>query len=232
MKKVLILVLSCELKPYDKMYKTGLDTWDRVSVPGSEVLYYFGSSKKTDSDNCIYLPYQESLLNMGYKTIDALEYTINNREFDYIARVHSSIYVNKDELIKYVQTLPDTNVFAGSVAKSQNGFEYLWGGTGFIISRDVVKKMVDNKLQWQHKYMEDESISLLANWLSIPFTDGYAGAIDNMTDHWRCISYGGESITFTDFADLKKLNHHFYRVKQDGQRWVDELIMRELIKVL
>lgn len=231
MKKVLILVLSHDKPPYNKMVETAVNTWDSVEVEGTQTVYYFDGTAK-NTDKFIYLNVDGGLLGMGKKTIAALEYAITNFEFDYIARIHSSIYCNKQALIEYVQNLPETDLFAGSVADSANGFKYIWGGTGFVISKDVVRRIVDNKLQWQHKYMEDESMSLLVNWLSIPFSSGYAGAIDNMGDHWRCISYGGESITFDDFADLKPLNHHFYRVKQDGKRWVDEFIMKELFRVL
>jgi len=231
MKKVLILVLSHDQHPYNKMVDTAMQTWDSVEVENTETVYYFDGTRN-NTGKFIYVNVDSGFLSMGRKTVAALEYVLHNYEFDYIARIHSSIYCNKENLAEYVQTLPDTNLFAGSVAESANKFQYVWGGTGFIISKDVVQRIVDNKLQWQHKYMEDESMSLLVNWLSIPFTAGKAGAIDNMGDHWRCISYGGESITFTDFAELKKLNHHFYRVKQDGKRWVDEFIMKELKRVL
>ena len=231
MKKVLILVLSHDKPPYNKMVDTALETWDKEPVEGCETVYYFDGTRNNTEKN-IYLNVDSGYMSMGKKTIAALEYAVHNYEFDYIARIHSSIYCNKKALIEYVQTLQDTNLFAGSVAESQNKFQYVWGGTGYIISRDVLQRMVFNKQHWQHKYMEDESISLLANWLMIPFTAGKAGSIDNMGDHWRCISYGGESITFTEFEDLKKLNHHFYRVKQDGKRWVDEFIMKELNRVL
>lgn len=231
MKKVLVLVLSHDKTPYNKMVDTAIQTWDSIDVEGVGTAYYFDGFKSNTS-KFIYVPVETGLLSMGKKTLGALEYAFNNYEFDYIARIHSSIYCDKKRLIEYIQGLPDNNLFSGTIASSQNGFEYMWGGTGYIISKDVVKKIVDNKLQWQHKYMEDESLSLLVNWLSIPFTAGYAGSIDNMKDHWRCISYGGESITFTAWEDLQKLNHHFYRVKQDGQRWVDGLIMNELFRVL
>lgn len=231
MKKVLILVLSHDDHPYNKMVETAEQTWDKEPVEGTETVYYFNGTKPT-TGKYLYVEAKSGFLFMGFKTIAALEWVLQNKEFDFIARIHSSIYCNKQALIEYIQTLPDTNLYAGSVADSQNGFKYVWGGTGMIISKDVVKKIVDHKMHWLHKYMEDESMSLLVNWLSIPFSAGKAGAIDNMGDHWRCISYGGESITFADFADLKKINHHFYRVKQDGKRWVDEFIMKELNRVL
>lgn len=232
MKKVLILVLSCEKSPYDKMVHTALETWDSLDVPGCETVYYFGQSQNKTTTKFIYLPVKESLTTMGEKTLQALEWALKNKEFDYIARVHSSIYVNKCALIEYVQNLPETNYFAGAEATSANGFQYVWGGVGYIISKDVVEKIVLNRHHWQHKYMEDESMSLLVNWLSVPFSPGYAAGIDNMGDTWRAISYNGESISFTDFAELKRLNHHFYRVKQDGKRWVDEFIMKELFRAL
>ena len=231
MKTVLILVLSHDKPPYNKMVDTALQTWDKDPVEGTETVFYFDGTTKNSGKN-VFLNIDSGLLGMGKKTIAALEYALHNHQCDYIARIHSSIYCNKQALIEYVQTLPDTDLVAGSVAESANGFQYIWGGTGFVISRDVVQKIIDNKLHWQHKYMEDESISLLVNWLSVSFSAGKAGAIDNMGDHWRCISYGGESITFSNFEDLKPLGHHFYRVKQDGKRWVDEFIMKELKRVL
>jgi hypothetical protein len=231
MKTVLILVLSHDKAPYDKMVDTALQTWDSVDVEGTQTIFYFDGTRQ-NKDKFIYVNVDSGILSMGRKTLAALEYVLNNYQFDYIARVHSSIYVNKSTLIEYVQALPDKDVFAGAEATSANGFQYVWGGVGFIISKDVVQKIVDNKLHWQHKFMEDESMSRVVNWLSIPFSPGYAAGIDNMGDHWRCISYNGESITFNDFSDLKRLKHHFYRVKQDGKRWVDEFIMKELFRVL
>jgi len=232
MKKVLILVLSADFAPYDKMVQTSLETWDSIEQEGSETVYYFGKSNKSNTDRFVYFPIQESLWSMGHKTIAALEWAINNKEFDYIARVHSSTYVDKKQLTKYCDQLPTENLFAGIATKSQNGFNFLWGGGHYILSRDVVNKMVENKDKWQHFYMEDESLSLLASELGIPFYDGKSGSIDKMDEGWRCISYGGESISFTDFTDLKKLNHHYYRVKQDLKRDVDEYVMRQLFKAL
>lgn len=234
MKKVLILVLSSDFPPYDKMIETSIKTWDSIEVEGVESVFFCGKSKhKKDTNKIIYLPVENGLYDMGYKTIGMFEWAEKNKEYDYIARVNASCYVDKKTLIKYIQNLPDTNLFSGAVTKSVHGFDYCWGGTQYIISKDVVKKIIENKLQWQHKYMEDESMSMLVNWLSIPFSECYSAAIDNMNFFYRLISYSkGESLEFTSFKDVKKLNHHFYRVKQDGNRGQDENIMNQLFKVL
>ena len=47
------------------------------------------------------------------------------------------------------------------------------------------------------------------------------------------MSYGSESFEFTNFADIaKKSKNHFYRVKQDYDRAMDEYVMNELYKHL
>lgn len=229
MRKVLILVLSCESPPYGKMVNTSKQTWDSVSVDGCETVYYFGISHNPRTDKaCVYLPVAESLHNMGEKTIQALEWAINNKEFDYIARVNSSCYVSKKKLINYVQALPETNVFEGLICKRET-FDYIWGGGQYIISRDVVKKLVEEKAEWNHRYIEDESMSLLASDNDIPFRDGNACSINKTEKGWTLFSYGfGESIEFTDFKEIINTPHYFFRVKQDGKRELDEYIMKEL----
>lgn len=233
MSKILILVLSADFPPYDKMVQTSLETWDSIDHEGCETVYYFGKSNKQNTDKFIYFPIQESLHSMGYKTISAFEWAINNKQFDYLARVHSSTYVDKKQLIKYCEQLPKENIFAGVTTRSQNGFDYQWGGAHYVISRNVVEKIVENKHLWKHNFMEDESMSLLVKELGFHFYAGKSGSIDKMLDGWRIISYGdGESMSFIDFTELKKLNHHYYRVKQDLKRDIDELVMRKLFKAL
>jgi len=230
--KVLILVLSADFHPYDEMIQTSLQTWDSIEVEGIETIFYCGKSKKKNTDKIIYLPIKDGMFQMGYKALEAFQWVLNNKEFDYIARVNSSTYVDKKALKEYVKDLPDKDLFCGIEADSQNGFRYCWGGTGYIISKDVIEKMVNNKFLWNHRFMEDESISLIAKELNVPFAVGKGGAIDKMENDWRIISYNGESISFTDFADLKPLKHHFIRVKQEGKRDKDKFVMNELFKVL
>jgi len=230
MKRVLILVLSCETAPYGKMVQTSKETWDSVNVDGVDTVYYFGESAKQNTPSEIYLPVKESLSRMGEKTLKALEWALDNKEFDYIARPNSSCYVNKKELIKYIQTLPTENVFAGlEVADNP---KWMVGAGQFIYSIDVVKKIVENKDLWNHQLMEDVAISCLANDLGITYMKGNACSINKRESDWLMISYGlEESKEFKEFSELKS-KHYFYRVKCDGRRDIDELIMRELFSVL
>jgi len=232
-KKVLNLVLSCHTPPYGRLADKSEQTWESIHVDGVETVFYFGRTGLQNTDKRIYLPVEESLYTMGDKLIMAFEWALANKEFDYLSRPHSCIYVDKKALFYYCQTLPEENVFAS--LEVTDDIPWMWGGVGFILSRDVVQKVVDNKNLLDRSVMEDKSLSYIINHLGIPYTKGWGASIDKLhTDKWQCIMYNyGESFTFENWEDIKKAKgQYFYRVKQDGQRWLDEFIMEQLFNVL
>lgn len=228
MKKVLILVVSADVPPYDKMIQTSLNTWDSVNVEGVETIYYCGKSNKTNTDKIVYLAVDESLHNMGYKCLQAFELALKTKDFDYVARVNSSCFVDKKELINYIQSLPDNNVFAGvAIPESENTPAWMWGGGQFILSKDVVQKIVDNKEKWDHSIMEDLSLSYMATLLGVPYYNGNACSINQTPNGWMYITYGTGN-NFESKNIVKAQGQFFYRVKQDGNRSLDEYIMNQL----
>lgn len=238
MKKCLILVLSSDFAPYDQMILTSQSTWDSIDVPNTEIIYYCSlkdNNGTTNKDKTMYFDVNNTLFDIGYKNIEMFDWALKNKEFDYVLRVNASQYVDKKQAIEFAQTLPDTNLFSGPEVKDESrGKEsWLWGGMGFWISRDVLQKFVDNKQQYDHSVMEDKSLSYLANRLGIPFSDKFKScSIDHNGGGWKCLSYCGNSKDFTDFSEIKDLGHIVYRVKCDGKRWVDTMLMQELFKTL
>lgn len=234
MKKVLALVLSCETPPYDKLMQTSINTWDSRHVEGIETIFYCGKSKKTNTDKIIYLNTPDSFLTMGAKTVEAFEWAVNNKQFDYLARPNASCYVRKQKLVNYAQSLPAEKLYLGLKTYSCYKIEYMWGGGQYILSRDVVELIVKNKDKWNHKYTEDVSISDLLIRLGIPLNGGgNACSINKNADGgYSCIVYGeGASMDFRDFTDMNKLENQFFiRVKQDLKRHLDIEIMNELFK--
>jgi hypothetical protein len=212
--------------------ESSMNTWDTVQVDGMETVYYSDKSTKPDTDKVIYLPIEPSLYTMQKKTMMALEWAVNNKEFDFIARPHSCLYVNKYELRDFVETLPTENVFCGLEVTATP--HWMWGGIGYIFSRDVVERLVANKVYMRDDLMEDMTLSYLANYLDIPYTQGRGASIEDKKDgKWMAMCYGTDSLEFTDFADVKKIKgQYFYRVKQDQNRGMDLHIMKELFKAL
>lgn len=236
MKKALVLVLSCETPPYDKLMQTSIGTWDSPIVEGVETVFYCGKSKKNNTDKIIYLNTQDSFHSMGEKTVEAFEWAINNRQFDYLARPNASCYVRKKKLIEYVQNLPESNLYLGLITKSCYNIDYIWGGGQYILSRDVVELIVKNKEKWNHTYTEDVSLADLLTRLGVPMNGtGNACSINAKPEGgYSCICYQhnqGGGIDFTDFSDMNKVENQFFiRVKQDLKRHLDIQIMEELFK--
>lgn len=230
MKTCLILCIGCSLDPWQKMHETSINTWDSISVDGVDTIFYFGNPIRENTDKEIYFNIEESYFTMGEKMIQAFEYSLKNKSFDYIARVNSSCYVDKNKLIEYVQTLPDTNCFAGVEVESDP--KWMWGGGQFILSKDVAESVVNHKNSWDHTVMEDVGLSYMINDLGIPYTKGKACSINKTENSWTLIGYGGDSIEFTDWNDVKPLSNHFYRCKVDLHREQDAVIMNNLYNVL
>ena len=233
MSKVLILVLSSLREPWGDLMKTSMQTWDAVDHPHTQTLYYcanFGPDNSRD-ERVRHSTMEETLENISPRTIEAFEWALES-EWDYLARPNSSCYVHKGNLVKHCETLPATGVLRGAWTGGMEEQGFLWGGGQFIISRDVVERMVAAKDGWRNALMDDEAITRCAQGIGIDMRQGcqFATLDDGLDGSWKCMTYGlGEPFTFTDFADLKKADGHFFiRVKQDHSRRLDEKLMREL----
>jgi len=234
MKRVLILVISSDFEPYRTMIKTSRETWDSLQIANCETIFYCSQQDNpgaTNHDNVMYFDVPNSLYDMGRKNLAMFEWTLANKDFDYVVRLNASHYCDKKALMEAAQKLPTTNLFFG--VRVEDTPYWCFGGCGFIFSRDVIQQFVDNKDKYDHSVMEDKSLSYLANELHLQFLKGIkACSIDKTETGWQCTSYCEKSITFTDFADVKDLGHYIYRVKQDGRRWEDAFIMHRLFEAL
>lgn len=230
--KVLIAVLSTRTPPYGEMIETSKATWDSEEVPGVETIYYVGEPESAIQDRVIGFPVREALSTIGHKNLQAWKWMLDNREFDFMARVNASCYVHKRRLLAHCGEHPASMFLAGSIYQGDEARPtWLWGGHQFLMSRDVVQALVDNPGVWNHSEMDDVALSHAATALGVQFTHGnHACAIDRMgPDSWRVVSTDGTNFEFTDWADLAKLDTpHFFRVKQDLKRHEDAIVMKNL----
>lgn len=232
--KILILVLSARLQPWGSLMDVSLETWDSENHPQAQTLYYCGKSSEPATDKVFYSPrLDESLENVSSRTIEAFEKALEY-DWDYLARPNSSCYVHKKNLVKFCETIPTENAIYGILTEGEKRF--MWGGCQYIFSRDVIEKMVANKDKWNHKVMEDISITKMADELDISLaSNGWCASINLTPDgSYTCLLYGhGDGFIFTNFEDINKAEGHFYfRCKQDLRRHEDVRIMRELWKHL
>jgi len=227
--KVLILVLSARREPWGDMMKCSMDTWDAEHHPQTTTRYYCGKSDDNSDDRVWNSPqFDEELERVAPRTVEAYEKSLE-LSWDFMARTHSSTYVHKKNLVDFIETLPKWNVLCGLLVTGERPF--LWGGGSYIMSRDVVEKLVENKHRWNNNIMEDNALTDLANEIGIPMMGNGRMASINMAEvGWSVMPYGiGEGFTFTDWRDVKKIHpHHYIRCKQDLKRHLDLEIMRQL----
>lgn len=243
LKSVLILVLSTDMRDvqgtgpeyhYKALADTQMATWDSVEVEGVETIFYFANANGRTGNNVLCCATADGFFDMGRKTLAAFEYAPAYRTFDYVFRANASLYVHKLGLLRYIQDKPETNLALG-VGAPHNGSIFLWG-PGYLLSRDVVQKVVDAKAAWDHKEMDDVALSQLLDTLGIPLDNRGSLCSVALGKNGYDLTYYGSGFAggahFASLAQVKELQDQFaFRVKTDSDRTNDIRLMRELHEV-
>lgn len=79
------------------------------------------------------------------KFIEALEYCLQNYEFDYIFRTGNTSYVDVNGMYETIDKLPRTGVYGGQKCKIEGQDWSFIAGHNTILSRDLVEKLVNDK---------------------------------------------------------------------------------------
>lgn len=203
-------------------------------MDGIETLFYCNMECPAE-EGLIRVDCGGGLYDMGRKNLLAYKWALENREWDFMARINASCYVSKKLLIDWVQKQPEKGLFQGCQATYTDGSIYAWGGGQNLISRDVVQAMVDNGDKWDHGLMEDVAMSKLVPQLGFEINwNCQSCTVNKRPNDWLCIEYtnsGQGGFDFTDFKQFAERNRcHFIRVKQDHDRTQDVVIMNELHK--
>ena len=112
-----------------------------------------------------------SIFVQGCRTLRALEWALENSDFDYLVRITSTCLVNEPALVHFIESLPRERVYAGQASDVLGPSHPFMSGAAYILSRDVVAGIVAH----QHKYHFDvyEDVALgrlvtefdLADWI-------------------------------------------------------------------
>ncbi len=152
--KILILVGSSMIPPYDEFMKVQKETWASQPYKDTETLFYYAAEKTewvsadtftTECDNGFFWAH--------WRFKKALDF-VWDREWDLIFRPHSSSYVDKKLLMNLCATFPKEKVYAGWKLGGYPELPLiLWegkiikqeccSGAGFFISRDYAQILRD-----------------------------------------------------------------------------------------
>jgi hypothetical protein len=144
--RVLVLVISSDTFP---VYKHHREVWRSYMKSHSEVDCWFIESRPlvflpTLSSDTLTLRGAERYGTIYGKTIEALEYFLNRRPYDYIVRTNLSSVWDFRVLRSYLETQARSRLYAGQVIVNPDTGITFASGAGIIMSSDVARTLVAN----------------------------------------------------------------------------------------
>jgi len=231
--KILISVLSCHTcTTYNLLKEAQCNTWAKETIPETDIVFYYGNPLKQNTGKEWYFNHSEGLMEIGYKTIAMFEHALQTKEFDYLFRPNSSLYVNQHKLVEWLTDKPLTNFASGLNGVGVDKILFLHG-SGYILSRDVVELIVKHKDEWNHSLIDDVAIGDLMLKKGIVFDRTFTAMgiqiKENKFSWWQnkeCVVTFGVADNFNELPYLKE--HFHFRVNNAPDRDKDIKLMKLL----
>lgn len=198
MKKILVLVMSCQDEFFRQQVEKIKATWAKPILEGKYpnigFIAYEGGYDAHSYDkenNVLKIRCEDDLDNTFKKTYYAFSLINNNLEYDYIFRTNTSTYVNIDLLDKFIQSLEDDNVVYTSELYSlvEAATPYplnIYGrGNGLILSKTVVNILLKEGLSFIYQeHVDDVVIGNVLNTYWIKQGKNYLDFIKSYYHGW------------------------------------------------
>lgn len=181
--KIATLVISSNTYPAVRNSKMQKKLFFSDSFNQELTFWYKSGTKKNLEgerfmliENDLLIDTSDNTRNMGMKTLLAFEWLEQNLDYDFVVRPTPSSYINYKNLENYINTNL-TNfkyVYAGKLQstndKNKQPIDFVSGST-LILNKASIKKILDNKLSWDHTYWDDVALSLLMKDLKIKYQE-------------------------------------------------------------
>ena len=141
--KVLMLIISSDTEP---VYAEHRKVWSSYMNSKKEIECYFiqyRDGPQAIEGNTFWLKGKESFAGIITKTLDSLDFFLKKDSYDFIIRTNLSSVWNFNALLKHLETLPTEKVYNGIIGQHE-GIHFA-SGSGFIMSPDVAKLIIENR---------------------------------------------------------------------------------------
>jgi len=211
--KVLILVPLSRKYPSNQILNSIKKTWGNNSV--FETIFYTGDNKFNNfNSNFLELNVSNDFKDFGKKTLLCFEEILKHRDFDYVFRTNTSSYLNKTALLEFITKQPGRNYYAGKIENFPKINLNFGSGAGYVLSKDLVELVVNNKKVWNHDLNEDVALGKILYDLEVPL---------NQLDR-----YDIESLKDLKNIDLKHY-HYRFRIDKSGYPRLFEIFILKII---
>ena len=227
--KICLLIIYSSSKEYFFM-KCILEKFYNTYINDDFHFYFtqFRESQIDDvelEDRTIYIKGQETHLNILKKTVKSFELINKTHDYDFCIRTNISTIVDINNLNKFLNSIPKTNIYCGGCVYLIDRLDIPFGvvdksffgklfvqGTSIILSKDIVQSMCNKKDKINYNIIDDVSIGL--------FIEEY---------HNNILADSKKNNAKFNFTGQYDLNAVFYRNKHNN-RSSDILFMEFIIK--
>jgi len=229
---ILILIISDDSS---LNYKDNKEVWRSYMNMRSNIHCYFVESIMDDSkvypyieNNTIYFKGEEGRKNILIKTINSMEYFMNSGvQYDFIVRTNLSSVWDFDVLTAYISSLPTEKIYAGSIGPfytpdNSRVWFYFIGGMGIIMSNDICKLIIENRIAAESfNIIDDIDIGYALSQFNIPVLRKEVYTVSSLTE-------------FEEKQDIiKKKEELFYRAKTYTEnRAYEATHMRKILNLI
>ena len=188
---------------------------------------YENSKMLSDSRSVIHIRFPDTYLTYRWKFLALLKYFMHETDSDFLFVTSTASYVQPKLVLSFAQSLSKKNIYAG--AEPYPGANFI-SGSNRIISRDIARKVLENRRSWAIGLIEDVALTNLikaeGNELStFPIMNiGSLDELDTLTDadlissyHFRLKSFQGEDRL--DATIMKKLHS---RIMSGNKVWPND----------
>jgi hypothetical protein len=171
-KKVLILILASSRPDYKKLEDSIKSTWFNLKNEDVEIIFYSDNDTELKKEqkaflrgNNLILPCPDGHNYHSVKTVLALDWVLQNYDFDYIYRSNLGAFVYPDRIVKFLDDKPKEKFYCGIVGNDTFYFGRnirFASGSGYFMSKDLVKLVCDKKNEFIYS-MDDVAMGEFLN---------------------------------------------------------------------
>ena len=211
--RIAILVLAADDPVYESLISMGIrKTWGSIKHSNIDIYYYYGNRSSNEiAGDIINTNVKEGFFEIGQKTINAFKLINAMGVYDYVFRTNTSSYVNQDLLYERLYDAPRKEFYSGLIGHHQGTYRFA-SGSGYSLSKDLVKYVINHESQWNHNQWDDVAMTEMLSHIPIV----------------PAIRY--DFITMKSLYNIEKLfvKGYHYRCKFDDDRSIDLLTMYKI----
>lgn len=235
-KKAIILCMSCNQERYINEEEVIRQTWGKDILEGKydniELMFYRGGSDNTYlEDDILHLTSDDTLIGTYQKSIDAFNFLLENKDFDYVIRTNTSTYINICAIQQFLEFNIEEEIVCGPylIINQCNSFIPFLSGFYLIFSKQTINLLVHNRMIKNN--FDDNSFAIsLFKIYNRRYLQEYILEIDaidfkdiNNSDlnKYYCVRVKDE-LTLTNTVNNMKITHERYISKYNKDKRVNE----------